>query len=92
MLYKNAKNTNNWIRLYVKKLKPVGAFQRQEEEIKKLVYVTKRPLTYILDEFRDAYMETDVHDIIVDVQDDYLLKTRMKMDFGYFPVTFIRHP
>jgi hypothetical protein len=92
MLYKNAKNTDNWIRLYLKGLHPIGAFRRREEEIKKLVYVTKRPLTYILDEFRDAYMETDVHDIIVDVQDDYLLKTRMKMDFGYFPVTFIRHP
>ena len=90
MLYKNAKNIDGWIRLYLKKITPIGDFQRKKDEINELIYITKRPLTQILDEFRDAYMESNERDVIVDIQENYYMEVRMKMDFGYFTVKFIR--
>lgn len=90
MLYSQAKNTDHWIRLYVRGLYPVGSFRRKEETINDLDYVTMRPLTYILDEFRVAYMQDNDDDIIVDEQGDYYMSLKMKMDFGYFQVDFWR--
>lgn len=86
MLYKQAKTIVTFMNKYIKGLYVVGQYRRYDEQITSLEFVTKKPITYLLDRIRDEF---DL-DITVLMQEQAGLVISVPTDYGDVLMAFHR--